>query len=110
MKNDGTMFLRLFSEEIYYPEEVFPFEYKKIMLFTSNTDGYWRVTEKRTGFRIGEYGHTEEEVIKSVKSAINFRTPAVVKRLIRDAAKNIKAGLVYDGDSKEWREPIEQVL
>lgn len=110
MKNDGTMYLRLHSDEIFYPEEVFPFEYLGISLFASEGDGGWGVTERKSGFRIGRYGVTQEDAVNAAKGVINFHTSKVVKKHIKDAVKNIKAGLVYNSDTKEWQEPIEQVL
>lgn len=110
MQNDGTMYLRLFSNEIFYPENVFPFEYEGIELFASETKGRWAVTEKKTGFRISGFGQSQEGVVDSAKTIINRHTPKLTKKCIRDTVKNIKAGLVYDSDAKEWREPIEQVL
>jgi len=110
MENNGTMYLRLLDNEIYYPVEVFPFEYENIGLFASEDKGKWGVTERKTGFRIGGYGVTQEDAINATKSVINFQTPKLARKCVNDAVKNIRAGLVYDGDAKEWREPIEQVL
>jgi hypothetical protein len=110
MKNDGTMYLRLRSDEISYPEDVFPFEYEGIELFASKSEGLWGVTERKTGFRIGRYGNTQEDAVNVVKGVINFQTPKLVRKSIRETLKNIKAGLFYDADAKEWREPMEQVL
>ena len=110
MKNDGTMYLRLYNDKIFYPEEVYPFEYEKIELFASENKGEWGVTERKSGFRIGRFGNTQEDAINAAKGVINFQTPKLVKKCIREAVKNIKAGLVYDNDAKEWRKPIEQVL
>jgi len=110
MINDGTMYLRLMSNEIYYPEDVFPFEYENIGLFTSEDKGKWGVTERKTGFRIGGYGATQEDAINAAKGVINFQTPKLARKRVNDAVKNIRAGLVYDSNAKEWCEPIEQVL
>jgi hypothetical protein len=110
MQNNGTMYLRLFSNEIFYPEEVFPFEYEGIELFASEDKGEWRVTEKKTGFRIGGFGETQQDAIDSAKYVIKLHTSKLTKKAIRETLKNIKAGLVYDSHAKEWREPIEQVL
>ena len=110
MKNDGTMYLRLMSDEISYPEDVFPFEYENIGLFASEDKGKWGVTERKTGFRIGGYGATQQDAVDNAKSVINSQTPKLARKCVNDAVKNIRAGLVYDGDAKEWREPIEEVL
>jgi hypothetical protein len=110
MKNDGTMYLRLRSDEISYPEDVFPFEYEGISMFASEDKGEWGVTEKKSGFRIGRYGVTQEDAVNAAKGVINFQTPKLVRKYIRETLKNIKAGLFYDADAKEWRKPMEQVL
>jgi hypothetical protein len=110
MLNDGTMYLRLYSNEIFYPVEVFPFKYEGIELFASEDKGEWRVTEVKSGFRIGRLGVTQEDAVNAAKGVINFQTPKLAKKCIRQAVKNIKDGLVWDGDAKEWVEPIEQVL
>jgi predicted metal-dependent RNase len=110
MQNNGTMYLRLYSNEIFYPEEVFPFEYEGMEFFASENKGEWAVTEKKTGFRIGRYGNTQEDAVNAAKGTIIFQTPKLARKCIRETLKNIKAGLVYDSDAKEWREPIEQVL
>jgi hypothetical protein len=108
MKNNGTMYQRLLDNEIYYPEEVFPFEYEKIELFACEDKGKWVVTEKKVGYAIA-YGESLEDVSSIAIARINVITAKKVKKLIREAVKNTKEGLFYDYEIKEWKKPSEFV-
>lgn len=75
IKNDGTYSL-YFNTGIKYPETVYPFQWKGIQFFISNTwvyDGfseyYFIVTEKSTGYSIGKQCDSIKE---SKRECINW--------------------------------------
>ncbi len=102
MQNDKTYYKRLEGNQIDYPEEVFPFDYHNIKLFTSKNDDGWHVTEAKTGFRLGDTCETQEEAENSARSVIDTHGINPTKHAIKEAALQIKKGFKYESGSKRW--------
>lgn len=95
MKNDGTYYLRLDNNGIHRPEEVYPFDYHRIKLFSCEDNGQWRVTCTKTGYYIGEIKLTKEDAENSAKMLIDFLTPQEVKKRIQIAIDKTSEGLQF---------------
>ena len=109
MDNDKTYYRRLFNGNDYkieYPNEVFPFEYHKIQLFTSEKDGEWVATEVKTGYKLGGVCATQQEAEDAARAAIDKHGINPTKHSIKEALLSIKQGLFYDEVEKKWQKPM----
>ena len=107
MQNDKTYYKRMSQDRIDYPNEVFPFEYHKIQLYSSQNDEGWSVTEVKTGYRIGNICSTQQEAENSAREIVDAHGINPTKQSIKIALANIKQGLIYDVEGKQWQKPME---
>jgi len=103
MLNDHRYFMLLGDLSVkaqkIYPEEIYPFSYEDIDLFTHEYDHKWRVTEFKTGCKMGE-GSTPEDARLDAEANINTIGISQVKNNILITLSRIFEGFEYI--NQEW--------